>query len=160
MTKTPNTTTSTLSITALDDDPFSTTETHSEFSKLVERLNQGETLKDTPKIACKACHYTITSPLSLYPIQGSSHHVFTNPSEMSFDLQTFESAEGCIISGSLLSQFSWFPGYRWQYAYCKGCGEHLGWHYVSASDEHSQSLTKHEIPRFFGLITDHLIFKE
>ncbi|OUS23795.1 hypothetical protein A9Q99_27570 [Gammaproteobacteria bacterium 45_16_T64] len=145
---------------ALDHDSVSVSETQSAFATLVEQLNRGETLRSSPKIACKACHYTITSPLCLYPIQGSAHHVFTNPSGMTFDLQTFDNTEGCIISGTLLKQFSWFPGYCWQYAYCKGCGEHLGWHYERTAREEGHGEQKHEIPRFYGLVTDHLVFIE
>jgi len=121
-------------------------------SQLVQQLKSGETLKAAPKIVCKACHYTITSPLFLIPIKQSSHHVLTNPSGMSFDVQTFEIASGCIVSGTFTNQYSWFPGYVWQYAYCEGCGEHLGWHYKSESGDDIGTADM----RFFGLITDHL----
>ena len=124
-----------------------------ELYRFMLQLKQGDSLRSSPKIICKECHFTITSPLFLIPINNSANHIFTNPSGMSFDLQTFEIASGCIVSGEFTDHFSWFPGFHWQYAYCEGCGEHLGWHYKGSF--HSENADM----RFFGLITDHLEFK-
>ena len=44
--------------------------------------------------------------------------------------------------------FSWFPGYAWMVGVCRGCGEHLGWLFVSADS------------RFHGLIADRLAEEE
>ena len=125
-------------------------------SRLVPQLKNSKSLKETPRIICKACHFTITSPLFLMPVGQSAYHVFTNPSGMSFDIQTFDIASGCIVSGSFTGHFSWFPGYLWQYAYCEGCGEHLGWHYKQAEGQKTENT---EGVRFFALITDHLTFQ-
>jgi hypothetical protein len=32
-----------------------------------------------------------------------------------------------ITSGTPTDEYSWFPGYSWTIATCKGCSEHLGW---------------------------------
>ncbi|OUS03722.1 hypothetical protein A9Q81_07060 [Gammaproteobacteria bacterium 42_54_T18] len=125
-------------------------------SRLVPQLKNSKSLKETPRIICKACHFTITSPLFLISVGQSAYHVFTNPSGMTFDVQTFDIASGCIVSGTFTDHFSWFPGYQWQYAYCEGCGEHLGWHYKKGKEQDEGSA---EGPRFFALITDHLTFQ-
>ncbi len=126
-------------------------------SRLVPQLKNSKSLKETPRIICRACHFTITSPLFLMAVGQSAYHVFTNPSGMSFDIQTFDIASGCIVSGAFTEHFSWFPGYLWQYAYCEGCGEHLGWHYKQAEEQNAGSA---EGGRFFALITDHLTFQD
>ena len=125
-------------------------------SRLVPQLKNSKSLKETPRIICKACHFTITSPLFLISIGQSAYHVFTNTSGMSFDIQTFDIASGCIVSGTFTNHFSWFPGYLWQYAYCEGCGEHLGWHYKKTEGTDTGN---DEGIRFFALITDHLTFQ-
>jgi len=125
-------------------------------SRFIPQLKNSKSLKETPIIICRACHFTITSPLFLMPVGQSAYHVFTNPSGMRFDIQTFDIASGCIVSGTFTDHFSWFPGYLWQYAYCEGCGEHLGWHYKLAQ---GQEAGDPEGFRFFALITDHLMFQ-
>ena len=137
-----------------DDAPPNKVAEPDSLTRFVLQLKNGEALKEAPKIVCKACHFTITSPLFLIPVNQRSSHVFTNPSGMSFDIQTFEIANGCIVSGTFTNHFSWFPGFLWQYAYCEGCGEHLGWHYKSEDTSNSEDM------RFFGLITDHLKFQD
>ena len=139
-----------------DDIPIKVAEPDT-LSRLVPQLKNSKSLKETPRIICRECHFTITSPLFLMAVGQSAYHVFTNPSGMSFDIQTFDIASGCIVSGSFTDHFSWFPGYLWQYAYCEGCGEHLGWHYKQAE---GQETGNPEGVRFFALITDHLTLQE
>ena len=96
-------------------------------------------------VRCKACNAQITENEFLIPILGETHHFFTNPAGVGFDILTYAQAEGCSISGTPTEDFTWFEGYSWQYSYCRECHTHLGWYYCCE-----------EIDRFFGLITDRL----
>ncbi len=57
----------------------------------------------------------------------------------------FSDASGCLVYGIPTSEYTWFTGYRWNYAHCAACLSHLGWFYQSDSDG------------FFGLILDKLM---
>jgi len=46
----------------------------------------------------------------------------------------------------LTAEFSWFADYRWRYAFCAGCGAHLGWQFVGRADD-----------AFWGLVLARLI---
>ena len=42
---------------------------------------------------------------------------------------TFKSVSGVVPVGSRETEHSWFPGYAWTIAYCRRCGQHLGWRF-------------------------------
>ena len=48
--------------------------------------------------------------------------------------------------GDPTGDHTWFAGYLWCFALCRGCGRHLGWHYQSDGGGDN----------FFGLIKDRL----
>ena len=106
-----------------------------------------------PRILCANCKQEITAPEACIVMHGRHQHEFINPHGFQFLIACYKEANGCQISGECLSEDSWFPGYDWQYASCKQCKEHLGWHY---QHNITLGLTDH----FFGLICDRLIFSE
>ncbi len=53
---------------------------------------------------------------------------------------------GPVLSSGSTAAFSWFPGYRWRYTFCAGCGAHLGWQFVGRADD-----------AFWGLVLARLI---
>ena len=42
-----------------------------------------------------------------------------------YDLLTLRMAYGVSLYGEATEEYSWFPGYAWTLAYCRGCSAHL-----------------------------------
>ena len=42
-----------------------------------------------------------------------------------YDLLTLRAAYGVSLYGEATEEFTWFPGYAWTLAYCRGCSAHL-----------------------------------
>jgi hypothetical protein len=76
---------------------------------------------------------------------GSTVHRRVNPAGIVFEFGCFASAPGAAVIGEPTEEHSWFPGYVWSYVLCRGCGEHLGWHFQGADSP------------FHGLILDRLV---
>ncbi len=96
-------------------------------------------------IYCAGCGHLVTRGrwrLSL----GGHEHAFTNPSGFSFRIVLFAEAPGAATRGFPTADYSWFAGYEWNFALCRGCGEHLGWRYVGDDDP----------AVFFGLVKNRL----
>lgn len=112
----------------------------------LESLERDGLLEKDPVIICRHCDETLTRPELVAVINDNTHHFFTNPSGMGFEVICFESADGCVISGKPTDFFTWFPGFYWQYAYCRGCAHHIGWYYSHPEKQ-----------GFFGLVAEHLL---
>ncbi len=97
------------------------------------------------RLLCAACRRWITAAADRIAIDGKSQHTFVNPHGLVFQLTTYRDAPGCVPTGALSTDWSWFPGHSWQIQRCGGCGAHLGWSF------HAESA------RFWGLITDRLV---
>ena len=117
-----------------------------------ERKKYRETfLKDKPKkkkkrrIRCKFCNSKVTDSSKIISISNSSNHTFVNPAGIVYNITCYSEADGCIVVGEKMSEFSWFNGFFWQFAMCKECLNHLGWFY-SSDDKY-----------FFGLVSEYLI---
>ena len=103
--------------------------------------------EDTPgqgrRLLCVGCGTPVTDQAEAIEVAGAHHHRRTNPAGLTFDIACFARAPGCAEAGPATAEHSWFPGYRWRVAVCRGCGGHLGWGFRGAD-------------RFFGLIRDRL----
>lgn len=109
----------------------------------------GEAGQDEAKprfLLCKACRAKITPEDARVEVQGRHVHVFCNPYGLVFEIGCFANAVGCVAYGLPSSEFTWFPGYEWQVALCRGCRAHLGWRYVGIHGG-----------EFHGLILAHLV---
>ena len=100
---------------------------------------------DSPRLVCAQCRQPVTADVWRLTVSGSHQHVFANPGGHIFVIGCFSSAPGCVVVGSLTSDFSWFSGTQWQIAVCAACGLHLGWRYTTLSNS-----------SFFGLILNRL----
>ncbi len=110
---------------------------------------QGEVSRgeDAPPIRCKACRRAVTTRGAKIEVHGAHAHRRVNPSGVDFLLGCFASAPGCVAEGTPTTFWTWFPGYAWQIASCRGCGDHLGWAFTG--------------DRFFwALILPHLVEDE
>lgn len=96
---------------------------------------------DGQRIYCAQCRAPVTHRRARTSIGGSHEHVFRNPHGLEFHIGCFGTARGCAASGPATDEWTWFPGYSWQFAMCAACGIHLGWRYRSRSGD-----------SFFGLI--------
>jgi len=79
------------------------------------------------RLLCAGCRAPITDQAEAIEVAGAHHHRQTNPAGLTFDLACFARAPGCAETGPATAEHSWFPGYRWRIAVCRGCGGHLGW---------------------------------
>ena len=95
-------------------------------------------------LVCAACLQAVTSTSARIEMSGSHAHTFSNPHGLVFHIGCFALAPGCGAASDPSTLHTWFPGYAWQIAVCRGCGEHLGWLFRSGDS------------RFHGLILDRL----
>lgn len=94
---------------------------------------------------CRNCLAEITAQKYEISKKGKFSHSFTNPSGYLFEIGCFSEAEGGFALGDDTREFTWFPGFSWQYSVCISCGTHLGWFYSNPSES------------FWGLILEKLI---
>lgn len=95
---------------------------------------------------CAACGLLVTRARWAVAINGGHGHVFFNPAGIVFRVLCFREAPGADAVGAPSGVFTWFRGYDWRLALCRGCATHLGWRWDGA-----------EAPKvFFGLIKDRL----
>lgn len=108
----------------------------------------GDALKQAEeRILCKRCRHFVTEGHRRIEMGGDFEHVFFNPAGVVFRIGCFREAVGCEAVGRPSGEFTWFKGYKWRLALCKGCGEHLGWLYTGGLP----------FAAFFGLILDKLV---
>lgn len=102
--------------------------------------------KEKNRLLCRLCKTPITSQAHMIVVNGSTKHVFANPSGIVYEIGCFSAANGCINHGLPTQEFTWFAGYSWRFSFCRGCQTHMGWVYLGE-----------EGSGFFGLILDKLI---
>ena len=112
---------------------------------LKNKFSKEKKFDEKQGICCKYCKTIITRHSARIEMHDRSTHFFVNPAGKGFVVQCFNQAEGCFVHGEPSDFFSWFTGYRWQYAHCHHCGVHLGWYFADSLGN-----------SFFGLITEHL----
>ena len=100
-------------------------------------------------VVCVFCQRAITTDGARISAGGGHEHRFVNPAGFVFDVQCFRVAPGCDVVGPPTAEFSWFPGFTWQLAYCGGCASHLGWRFESRRLESRKG-------EFFGLVADRI----
>lgn len=105
--------------------------------------------KTDDAIYCARCGHLVTRTRWKIAI-GGGERVFTNPAGFSFHVVCFADAPGAEPAGDPTEQHTWFAGYLWCFALCKGCAQHLGWHYRAGEGAPEGA------DQFFGLIKDKL----
>lgn len=112
-----------------------------------EETEEQEGTNEEPFLHCRRCLNPITPEAARITVNGAHQHAFANPHGLVFDIGCFQIAEGCSSVGIPTDEFTWFSGYRWRVALCRGCMLHMGWQFNTSSGS----------GRFFGLILDHLV---
>ena len=101
---------------------------------------------DDPPLCCAACRAPVTTDSRRISVAGEHRHVFANPHGLVFAIGCFSAAPGCMATGPVTPDFSWFAGTSWQTAVCAVCRLHLGWRYLPGTGGY-----------FYGLILDRLV---
>ena len=65
---------------------------------------------------------------------SGSAQAFVNPHGYLHEIVTLRRAENLFATGRPSTEFTWFPGYAWEIAWCGRCSEHLGWRFVAVAD--------------------------
>jgi hypothetical protein len=92
---------------------------------------------------CAVCGVLMTRGRWRVLRRDAHEHTVFNPAGRVFTIVCFKEAPGAVAQGSPSDEFTWFPGYRWMVAACRGCSIHIGWRYDGADV-------------FFGLIKGRL----
>lgn len=98
-------------------------------------------------VRCAACGRTVAWTEQAIEVQGAHRHDCINPHGLRFPIACFRHAPGCRELGPATPAWTWFRGYAWRIAVCRGCGGHLGWRYEAPG-----------LSAFFGLIVDRLAY--
>lgn len=99
-----------------------------------------------PVYLCAACGSPVTRARWAIAPTGDHERTVFNPAGIVFRILVFGEAPGADPCGAAFTDFTWFSGFAWRLALCRGCGVHLGWRYEGET-----------APRvFFGLIKDRL----
>ena len=101
---------------------------------------------------CVACEGLITHSDRLIHIGGTNRHLFTNPAGVECDFFTFNACQGAMALGQPTKEHTWFAGYAWRMAFCRLCGQHLGWHYEAVLRPVSPL-------EFWGILSSSLVTK-
>ncbi len=101
--------------------------------------------KSDDALYCAGCGHLVTRARWKISL-GGTERPFTNPLGISFTVVCFSDAPGAVAEGAATEQDTWFHGYEWCFALCRGCKGHLGWHYRNAANS----------DEFFGLIKNRL----
>ena len=96
-------------------------------------------------ILCRTCANRITTPEEMVEQSNRHVHTYKNPAGISYTIGCFREAPGCLALGEPTDEFTWFPGFLWNFAVCSRCYSHLGWFYRSPGGD-----------SFFGLILNQL----
>lgn len=93
-------------------------------------------------IRCAECDHPITSESERVEVHGAHEHRRVNPDGDDFHVGCFGRAPGCAAGGEPTLHWTWFPGYAWRIAHCRGCGEHLGWAFSGEGRFHALILPR------------------
>lgn len=96
-------------------------------------------------LVCAACRHRITGQRDRIRVKDRHEHTFVNPGGFVYHIGCFGQAPGCVLVGTPSAELTWFAGYVWTVAHCRGCSRHLGWQFRSDS------------ARFYGLVLDRLV---
>ena len=92
-------------------------------------------------IVCRACETELSDASAVFSM--SDGRVFVNPHGIVHEVVTVRRARNVEVSGGPTTEFTWYPGYAWEIAWCAGCGAHVGWSFTAVAGG--------EPARFWGL---------
>lgn len=96
-------------------------------------------------LVCARCGGFVAEGRARIEVEGKHMHSFINPEGVIFRVGCFAVAPGALPWGEPSKHWTWFAGFEWQAASCRGCWAHLGWLYTAAAVS------------FVGLILDRVV---
>ena len=99
--------------------------------QIVEKTDT-ETVSDEDtddELLCAACGRLLTRGRWRFSMNGDHEHTVFNPAGRIFTVLCFKEAPGVAAIGEATDHFTWFRGYPWRVAVCRGCDAHVGWRY-------------------------------
>ncbi|XP_012267633.2 protein cereblon [Athalia rosae] len=106
-------------------------------------------------LTCSSCDDFIGKQSDVFPMNKEGpQSAYCNPAGIIHETVTLYKAQGLILNDEVpQTEYSWFPGYAWTIALCKGCHGHMGWKFTAVhSDLRPQA--------FWGLTRKSLRSKE
>ncbi|MDH3378752.1 MAG: cereblon family protein, partial [Gammaproteobacteria bacterium] len=97
-------------------------------------------------IRCRHCGHVLASLADQIAVDGQRQSVHINPNGVSFRLEFYRRASGCLEVGPETAEHTWFAGHQWQVSVCAPCRAHVGWRFRAAGES-----------RFHGLIVDRIL---
>jgi hypothetical protein len=98
------------------------------------------------RVRCQHCGHVLASLADRVAVGGHRQSVHINPSGVSFRLEFYRRASGCLGVGPNTAEHTWFAGHQWQVALCAMCRAHVGWRFRVAGQS-----------GFHGLIVDRIL---
>ncbi|XP_001603993.2 protein cereblon isoform X1 [Nasonia vitripennis] len=88
-------------------------------------------------LVCSNCEKHIGNQSDLFPMSKEGpQSTFCNSGGFIHDTVTLYQAKNLTLNAEPPSaEYSWFPGYAWTIATCKGCGIHMGWQFTADKDK-------------------------
>jgi hypothetical protein len=77
-----------------------------------------------------ACGAKLAEAGHAVEILGRFEHECANPHGYTYRVGCYAAAAQVEIDSNPSSEWSWFPGWRWQVERCAGCGELAGWRFT------------------------------
>ncbi len=114
------------------------------YPQLQKILDREQEREPNDYVLCDRCEHVLTQRSQAIEVNGSHTHICVNPHGFEFHLGSYAEALGCGISGARTHADTWFAGYKWRFATCEACQQHLGW-YFDCSEHY-----------FYGLIFDRI----
>jgi len=94
------------------------------------------TKRQREPIRCRRCSQELSTTEALFAMQGERvERVFSNPHGFLHEVLTLSHAQALRVVGPPTTEFTWFPGYAWEMAFCDNCQSHVGWHFVAVHSE-------------------------
>lgn len=85
-------------------------------------------------ILCRRCGEELSDGSAVFAMtSGGSSEVFVNPHGVLHEVVTVHWARNLIVAGPPTTEFTWYPGYAWEIAYCARCREHSGWAFTAVA---------------------------
>ena len=98
-------------------------------SATAPEIQTDATVDNDDEIFCATCGQSMTRHRWAIGRRDAHEHTVFNPAGKLFTILCFAEAPGATPHGDPSSDFTWFAGYLWTVASCRGCGVHIGWRF-------------------------------
>ncbi|KAF3631473.1 hypothetical protein FXO37_27943 [Capsicum annuum] len=87
-----------------------------------------ELLESFDCVRCRSCETLIARRSNMLVMSSEGPlGAYVNPHGFVHEIMTLFKANGLVVIGTPVKEYSWFPGYAWSIAVCATCETQLGW---------------------------------